>query len=297
MPVDRLRRHALRVVGLAAVGAGLWLALRGLTLGQLARALERTNAPFVVAWSLVLLALGSVLRTARFRALFSVRDGRPRFFALWSSVVLSAAGNNVLPLRAGEFVRTRETVAAGAPLGRVVVAQVSEKVVEAASLVVFAIPVVASTLGLGRPRLVIAAMLVGCALLAWVAARRGRIEPAALGRSFAWSLLADAVEVALVSVCLRGLALPAGLLPSVTVFIAVNLAIALPSTPGNVGALEAGAALPLLAMGVERDAAVAFALVYRGVQWLPVTLAGAALWTWRSAWRRPTPGTTPARVS
>jgi uncharacterized protein (TIRG00374 family) len=89
------------------------------------------------------------------------------------------------------------------------------------------------------------------------------------------------VEIALIAVCLGGLGLPAGLLPSVMVYAGVNLAIAVPSTPGNVGVFEAGAALPLIALGVEHDAAVAFALLYRAVQWLPVTLAGGLVWARR----------------
>ena len=89
------------------------------------------------------------------------------------------------------------------------------------------------------------------------------------------------MEVAIIAVCLHGLGLPAGLGPSVTVFACVNLAIVLPSTPGNVGAQEAGAALALIALGVDRETAVAFALVYRAVQWLPVTLAGAIVWARR----------------
>jgi uncharacterized protein (TIRG00374 family) len=67
----------------------------------------------------------------------------------------------------------------------------------------------------------------------------------------------------------------------VTVFAAVNLAIAMPATPGNIGAFEAGAALPLMATGVDRDTAVAFAILYRAVQWLPVTALGAALFALR----------------
>ena len=51
----------------------------------------------------------------------------------------------------------------------------------------------------------------------------------------------------------------------------MNLAIAIPSTPGHLGALEAGASLGLIAVGVDRESALAFALVYRVVQWVPVS--------------------------
>ena len=62
----------------------------------------------------------------------------------------------------------------------------------------------------------------------------------------------------------------------------MNLSIALPSGPSHLGAFEAGAALGLVAMGVSHDLALAFALLYRVVQWVPVMLAGAVVWAWRA---------------
>jgi uncharacterized membrane protein YbhN (UPF0104 family) len=276
-----MRRSALRAIVLAAVVAGTWFTLRGISGSQLLHALARTDLPFVAAFGLPLLAVGSVLRTGRYRALLPALDTSPPFFDLWPCVILSMAGNNVLPLRAGELLRTRESVAAGYRLSRVAIAQLAVKVVEASTLAIYATPALAAHVGYRRPLLVITGLTVLGALVAGWTARRFQVEPRQLLTSLAWSLVADAVEIAIIAVCLKGLGLSAGLLPSVTVFAAVNLAVALPSTPGNVGAFEAGAALSLISIGVERDAAVAFAFVYRAVQWPPVTLAGAVLWTKR----------------
>jgi uncharacterized membrane protein YbhN (UPF0104 family) len=281
-----MRRIALRAIAIAAVAATLWLTLRGVSGSQLLHALALTRILFVVVWSVALLAVSSVVRTKRFEALLPRSGPQTSFVELWSAVLLGSAGNNVLPLRAGELVRTRETVAAGYPLAQVAIAQVAEKVIEAASLVAFAAPVLALHVG-SRVALLAACLLLAGAMLARWTARRFHVEPRQLVVSLAWSLAADAVEVAIVAVGLHGLGLPAGLVPSVTVFAGVNLAIALPSTPGNIGALEAGAALPLIALGVDREAAVAFALVYRAVQWLPVTLAGAIVWARRAIVSQP----------
>lgn len=286
-----MRRILGRGLTFAIVGAGLWLALRGVSGSQLLQALARTHVVFVAVLALPLLAVGLLPRTARYGALLprpSPRDGR---FELWSAVLLSMAGNNVLPLRAGELLRTRESVAAGYPLRQVAIAQLVEKVVEVATLVACATPVLAWQVG-GRTALTLAAAavagssLAGWGLMRWTR-RRFRIAPLQLAASLAWSLVADAVEIAVIVVCLRGVGLSAGLVPSVTVFAGVNLAIALPSTPGNLGTLEAGATLPLVALGVEHDAALAFACVYRVVQWLPITVAGAIVWVIRM-------GSTPA---
>jgi uncharacterized membrane protein YbhN (UPF0104 family) len=131
--------------------------------------------------------------------------------------------------------------------------------------------------------LVLAAIVVFVFLpvLAWVA-RRLRMRPAQIGSAFAWALVADVVEIGLVAVTLRAVGLRGGLGESLTVLGAVNLAIALPSVPGHLGAFEAGAALGLLALGVSHDAALAFALLYRVVQWVPVNISGAIVWAWRT---------------
>jgi uncharacterized membrane protein YbhN (UPF0104 family) len=279
----RLRRGA---VATAAVAAGLAITLRGVAGHELLRAVAEARLSFVAAYSLPLLALGSALRTARYGALLPV-FARPRSSELWAIIILSAAANNVLPLKAGEVLRTKDTVAAGVSLPRVVTAQLAEKVVEIATLVVCVAPVLVMHVGFGGPAPVTSGFLCLGAVGAGWAARHFGVRVRQLVRSFAWSIASDAVEIAVIAVCLGGLGLPAGLLPSVTVFTGVNLAIAVPLTPANVGAFEAGAALPLIALGVGHDSAVAFAFIYRAVQWLPVTLAGALVWARRMMVSRP----------
>jgi uncharacterized membrane protein YbhN (UPF0104 family) len=276
MSLDRLRRSALRALGVVLVLASAWFALRGVSWGELVTALASTNVAFVACTTLPLLCVGSILRAGRYRALLPITEGRPAFVDVWSAVVVSAAANNVLPLRAGEVVRTRETMAAGVALAPVVLAQVAEKIVEAATLVLWAAPAITMEAGLARPLAsVVPLLVVGAAGFVWASRRFAKIGPSQLASSAAWSLVADAVEIAVIAACLRGLGLRGDLATSVTVYAGVNLAIAIPSTPGNVGALEAGAALPLIALGAPHDMAAAFALIYRATQWLPATIAGA----------------------
>jgi uncharacterized membrane protein YbhN (UPF0104 family) len=63
----------------------------------------------------------------------------------------------------------------------------------------------------------------------------------------------------------------------------VNVAIAIPSTPGQVGVFEAGAVIVLGTLGVGRSEALAFALLYHAVHVLPVTALG--LLGLRGAWQ------------
>jgi uncharacterized protein (TIRG00374 family) len=69
------------------------------------------------------------------------------------------------------------------------------------------------------------------------------------------------------------------------VFLAINLLIAAPSTPGQVGVLEAGAVLILRALGQSENAALAFGALYHLVHLLPETLLG--VFAMRRVGRRP----------
>jgi len=108
-------------------------------------------------------------------------------------------------------------------------------------------------------------------------------RPLLLGASLATSLaawLTDAVEVALVLAAV-GAHLPFA--AALLVLLTLNLAITLPSTPAQIGAFEMGAIVALELLGVERERALAFALLYHVMQVVPVTLAG--LGGLRLAWR------------
>ena len=60
----------------------------------------------------------------------------------------------------------------------------------------------------------------------------------------------------------------------ILVLLLTNLAIIVPVMPGNVGAHELASAFALKLMGVEAEAATAFALLFHGVRTIPVLLLG-----------------------
>jgi uncharacterized membrane protein YbhN (UPF0104 family) len=72
-----------------------------------------------------------------------------------------------------------------------------------------------------------------------------------------------------------GIDLPpaAGLL----ILLTLNLAIMVPSTPAQVGALEFGALVALDQLHVAKEPALAFALVYHAMQIAPLIVAGLVL--------------------
>jgi glycosyltransferase 2 family protein len=291
--MDRLMRsRALRALAvaatLAATVATLLVLARGTSPAELLRALKSADGWLLALGVLPVLAVSQLFRTGRFSHLLRDSTGRrPRFAHVLAAVVVSQAANNVLPLRAGEAVRTREIVLRGFPVARVVSAQLLEKLIELVVMVLLVAPVVAFGAALRVPAgwLAAGALALLLAALFLRRARRARDWLARvtdwsrgdLAASVAWALAADVAEVAVIALTARSVGVALGVAGSVAVLGAVNLAIALPSTPANLGTLEAGAAVALVAMGVSGESALTFALVYRAIQFVPITLGGAAI--------------------
>ncbi len=287
-----IRSRALRFVVTAVttgVAVGALVALgRQASWQELQHAVRSANVRLLGLGVMPAMALNQVARTARFaRLLPGQSPRRPRFAHLISAVVLAQAANNVLPLRAGEAVRTRETVLRGVPIAKVVSAQVLEKAIEAVLIAAIVAPAFAvkGLRHVGAPAVVgvTGAVVVVAVLVGWLRRRRTWLARVAdwpradLAASIAWAVAADVAEVVVIALTARSVGLTLGVAGSVTVLGSVNVAIALPSTPANVGTLEVGAAGALLGLGVPHESALAFALLYRLVQFVPVTLGGAAI--------------------
>lgn len=109
--------------------------------------------------------------------------------------------------------------------------------------------------------------------------RRGRVWAWA----FLFSAIADLANALTVGLCLYavGIALP---VPTWFLLMLVARAAGLiPSTPGQFGVLEAGLLLALVAVGVDKNRALAFSLLYHTAHFAPVTLVG--LIEMRRQWR------------
>lgn len=296
--MDRLMRsRAVRwivtAITLAVAIAALVAMAKQTSPAELLQAVRSSDGWLLALGVMPALALNQISRAGRFGSLLRGPAGdRPRLTHLLPAIVLSQAANNVLPLRAGEAVRTRETVVRGVALRKVVSAQLLEKTIEVVLMVLVVTP--AFAFGVlphvhALPVIIGLVVLVGVALL--VLRLRGKTGWLArvtdwsrgdLATAVAWGLAADAAEVLVIALTARAVGLHLGIAGSIAVLGSVNLAILLPSTPANLGTLECGAAVALLGMGMPREGALAFAVVYRLVQFLPVTLLGAALFAARS---------------
>jgi uncharacterized protein (TIRG00374 family) len=98
--------------------------------------------------------------------------------------------------------------------------------------------------------------------------------PRVWGRALAFSVLNDVADACMIGACLAAVGLHPPVAASFLALIALNVAITFPSTPGQLGVLEAGVVVALTALGAEKGAALAAALLYHASHLVPVTLLG-----------------------
>jgi uncharacterized protein (TIRG00374 family) len=207
----------------------------------------------------------------------------------------------VLPMRAGEAVRIELLArSAGLPravaLGTVAIDHTVNGVVMlllAATLPLF-LPVPAWTRAVVWSGVLVAAGLLAVMLrlarkpsqrlkppgklMATVLRLRGglvglRNPRAALG-AFAAAIGAWTLEIATTMVALAAFHLPHGVAPAMAVLFGINLALAIPAPPANLGNFELGAGFALVALGGDRDHAAAFALGLHVLQIFPTLVMG-----------------------
>src|SRR3954452_15244834 len=90
-------------LGIAVSAALLWLSLRNVDLGQ-ALAYMRTINPVYLIPSFILIAAEILIRSAKWLVLLLPLK-RCSYAKLSSATLIGIMANNVLPARAGEFVR------------------------------------------------------------------------------------------------------------------------------------------------------------------------------------------------
>jgi len=209
---------------------------------------------------------------------------------LFHYVVAAVTASLLTPARSGEalglwLLHRRHGVAFSQSTGMAL----GEKILDAVALLVLVLPIpwlvpdlppwaghtIAGLAALGLPALA----------LGWWLGRarpdRGRIarffaqirilrEPRTLLLAQAAGVAAWLLDLAALWASLRAVGVNAGFGVAAFVLLVVNAAIVVPSTPGNLGALEAGAVLALGIVHVPGPQAAAAALLYHGVQLGPL---------------------------
>jgi uncharacterized membrane protein YbhN (UPF0104 family) len=314
-PVKTARRtpwvFRLAGVGVLAVAAG-WVA-RGVAWRDLVQLMGHAHAGWITLACAVY--LGAVFAMAgRWRALLRPLAPFVTHADALKAMVVGSAASMVVPGRAGELARARwMSQRTGLPPATLLGSIFLDLLVNATGLFV-AVAVLPSLLDLppwaqSGINLAIAVFGVALALLFVLRPRpgmpalgasavpEGRIatavagfvarvrlglaavrEPRALAYSLGASLVAWALEVEVVLCTLHAFDIHVRPGVALLVLVAVNLAMVVPfAPPANLGTVEVGAILALMEYGVPKEHALAFALVYHGLQVIPIGLGGLAL--------------------
>jgi uncharacterized membrane protein YbhN (UPF0104 family) len=291
--------RVLRVVAWVAVAAGIALLARRLDWGRVRSEFsgaDRTAGLFAIA----VYPLAGAFQAIRWWLL--AREALPaRLRDAIAAYYVGAAATAVLPLRAGEAVRVELLARATGGSRAVSLGTVAlDHTVNGIVMFVFA---VALPLLLPVPYwvpLVVWGGMVGIILIALLFLRLARSpprpgerggglhgavlrlrgglnglrKPRAVLLAAAAAIAAWTLEIVHASLALATFHLPHSPAHAMGVLFGVNLALALPSPPGNLGNFEVGAGLSMVALGGGYENAAAFALCYHALQLLPTLIAG-----------------------
>lgn len=302
-PTRRLTwlRRGVRILALGALGASTLYCLQGLRIDALTAALRRANPLY--------LALGAVVnfgnmgfKSLAWDLLLPRGHGVPRW-SLFRYTVATGALNVVMPFKAGEAVRLfRLYRHHHVPMPALVTVAATEKVLDVISLLILLgpLPFLLPNLPAWVAHALRVATTVTVAGIAglWVwlrlkpnvggpAARSAAHQARTLGRRLPLVLfiigLSWCVDWLLIELVLAALDLKLAPILGLLVLFVLNLAIAIPSTPGQMGVLELGASSGLMALGVPQDQALAFGLLYHAAQVLPLLayLGADGKFVWR----------------
>ena len=282
----------LRAAGYLAIGASAFLFARHVDGHALTRALGQARLSLLAVAGL--LALGQLAcRASVFRTLILPVVALPRL-RVQRFMLATSATSALLPGRAGEFMRAfllkRDNNVAVASTAAVTAVEKSMEIL-CLFLVLAPVPYLLPQLPAWVERAMLGAAGVAASLLlmAVVLATRARPprwlasfsaglgivrRPALLAKALLVELGSWLLDFACVLAVMRAVGVSAPAASGLLVLLAVNLAIAIPVVPGNLGTFELGAVASLQPFGVSPDLGLAVGLLYHMAQVLPVaTLA------------------------
>ena len=290
------------VVGIPASAVFLFLAIRGADLGAVWRTLQDVR-PAPLLGAVACMGLVYWLQAARWRRIAHTGASQLRFVEM---VVCGVAVNNILPGRVGDLLRARWVSRGAFSYGRGIATVVFDRgfdLVVLAAFLIATLPLVTDESWVDRIVIgsLIALLLLAGGILAarsYTRRRPGGRRHRGLVRRFARDVL-DGLseplgvmrtqELLLLSVAawltwalaayLTARAVGIELTPVQAVFVtgALNLGVAIPSSPGFVGTYQWLGVSALALFGIGQESALAYAIALQAVWYLPTTVVGLVL--------------------
>lgn len=293
------RRRGWRLAGLAVIAGFALVAASEVDLRRLGASLASANP-----WLLVLAALANVLNLVlhafRWAAVVRPKGVRVRAVDVFAAMTAGFAVGIAVPARAGDLVRSH-LLARRAGLRRsfVIASAGVDYLVGTASLVplVALLALVTPLPGWARHALLVLSVASGAGAVALFVFRPPREdaadsaglagvvqrlraglsaahEPWAMARSFGWAVAGWGAELAIAWLALAAVGIPPSLALAALATLATAAANAIAVSPGNAGPFELAAMLPLAGLGIAREPALAFALLFHLAHLVPVAAIG-----------------------
>ncbi len=263
----------------------------------------QTNIWWIIAGAALNIAV-CALKAVRWQWIMYTK--RTHFLTIFKATTIGLAGNNVLPARGGDWYRIY-LLGKWERISRAVLASITglDKLFDGIAILgLFALLSLHSTFPpwVKEGTLIVTGVIIGsliiCIVLRIHHRRSNDIHPDSMSRlrqiifnlgagmsileekgRFGATLLLSFViafmQIATLYMIQRAFGILLPLWIPILVFVAINLAMTVPSAPSGIGPFEVGAVLAYVWLGVSKEIGFNIALLYHVAQVIPVTLIGA----------------------
>lgn len=293
----RIMRIASAVVSLIFLAAaGWWISKQ-----KVPTLPKGTHAYTWIGVALGLYALATFCRGERWHRLLRHTSIHPRRRDSWAITCVGYAGNNILPARAGEALRTflvagRVDASKREVLGTII----AERVLDAAVLAIAFAFGAYGTLVSGSPIALLGIVIVGIAAVAlfpsrfhpkpshprlkWIVDSIGRLLAPTrnlISREgfllFGMTFVIWALEATTYYLVAHAVGLGISLDGAVFIMVVANFVSLIPAGPGYVGTFDAAVLFAAKELGRSHGVAVSYLLLLRFVLFIPITITGLLL--------------------
>jgi uncharacterized membrane protein YbhN (UPF0104 family) len=293
----RAMRIASAVVSLVFLAAAAWWASKQ----KMPKLPTGATSYLELGSALLLYALATLCRGERWHRLLKQTQVHPRRLDSYAITTVGYAGNNVLPARAGEALRTFLVAGRGQASKREVLGTIiAERVLDAGVLAIAFAFGAYGTLVSGSPYALLAIIAVGIAVVLffpshwrpnathprvkWVFDTVSRLlgptrKLATRGGLllFALTLVIWTIEASTYFMIARAVDLGVSLDGAVFIMVVANFVSLIPAGPGYVGTFDAAVLFAAKSLGKSRSIALPFLLLLRFVLFIPITVTGLLL--------------------
>ena len=297
------RGHTMRVIStvvslLFLVAAGWWVSKQ-----KMPSIPKGTHAYLSMGAALAIYAVATLIRGERWHRLLRHTSIHPKRLDSYAIVTVGYAGNNILPARAGEALRTflvagrvQDSASKREILGTII----AERVLDAAVLAIaFAFGAYGALVS-GSPIALLGIVVVGIAAVAlfpsrfhpqpshprlkWLVESIGRLLAPTrqlISREGAWlfamTFVIWAIEASTYFLVAHAVGLGISFGGAVFIMVVANFVALIPAGPGYVGTFDAAVLFAAKNLGRGHGVAVSFLLLLRFVLFIPITVTGLLL--------------------